>query len=125
MSLSSNSVGQYLKASPYVRLDYEYTPKLNGGLYTGEAFEKNAPWGNVPIKPETGTYINQALKSANPPPLAQYHYPGAEQRPGNNTPELPGIVQCANYGFYAIEDDRVFSNDCLTYCSLMPKQPQC
>lgn len=125
MSLSANNVGRLLQASPYVRLDYEYMPKLNGGLYTGEPFQKGAPWANVPMKPETGHYMNTLLKSANPPPLAQFHYPGADQRPGNNTPELPGIIQCANYGFYAIDDDRVFSKDCLTYCALAPQQPQC
>lgn len=125
MYLNADNVGQSLQAAPYIPLTYEYKPKLNGGLYTGEAFAQNAPWGNVPMMPETGSYINQLLKTANPPPLAQYHYPGAEQRPGNNTPQLPGIVQCANYGFYAIEDDRIFSDDCLTYCALNPKQPQC
>jgi len=109
----------------YIPLTYEYKPKLNGGLYTGEPFLKDAPWGNFPIKPETGQYINQNLTSANPPPLAQYHYPSAEHRPGNNEPELPGIVKCPNYGFYAIEDERVFSKDCLTYCALNPKINNC
>jgi hypothetical protein len=114
-----------LSGAPYVPMVYEYKPKVNGGLYTGEPFIKDAPWGNVPSKPETGYMMQVNLKSANPPPLAQYHYPGAEQRPGNNTPELPGIVQCGEYGFYAINDDRPFSKDCLSYCALAPNRPQC
>jgi hypothetical protein len=124
MSFTPNDFGKFQGYS-YVPLTYKYQPKVNGGLYTGEAFEKDAPWGNFPVKPETGSYINKNLVSANPPPLAQYHYPSAEHRPGNNTPELPGIVKCNNYGFYAIEDDRVFSKDCLTYCALNPKTPEC
>jgi hypothetical protein len=125
MAYMFNSDSSKLSAAPYIPIDYQYTPKLNGGLYVGEPFKKDAPWGNFPIKPETGSLINKNLKSANPPPLAQYHYPGAEHRPGNNTPELPGIVQCGDYGFYAINDDRVFSKDCLTYCALSPQTPQC
>jgi hypothetical protein len=124
MSYTANDFSK-LQGSQYIPLTYEYKPKVNGGLYTGEEFEKNAPWGNFPVKPETGAYINKNLLSANPPPLAQYHYPSAEHRPGNNTPELPGIVECPNYGFYAINDDRVFSKDCLTYCALFPKNTEC
>ena len=124
MSYTPNDFGK-LQGSVYIPLTYNYQPKLNGGLYTGTPFEKSAPWGNFPVKPETGTYINKNLLSANPPPLAKYHYPGAEQRPGNNTPDLPGVVKCGEYGFYAIEDDRIFSKDCLSYCALNPKTPEC
>ncbi len=62
---------------------------LNGGRYTGEPFEKDAPWRNFPALPDAG-YLNVvALRSANPPPGAKYHFPGGGLRPGNNTPVLP------------------------------------
>lgn len=124
MSYTANEFSKF-QGSPYVSLTYKYAPKLNGGLFTGQPFEKGAPWGNFPVEPETGAYINKNLMSANPPPLARYHYPGAEHRPGNNTPELPGIVKCGDYGFYAIDDDRMFTKDCLTYCALTPKTNSC
>lgn len=64
-------------------------PSLNGGRYTGEAFHKDAPWRNFPALPDAG-YLNMiALRSANPPPGAQYQFPGGGLRPGNNTPVLP------------------------------------
>jgi len=65
-------------------------PSLNGGLYTGEPFQKGAPWGNVPVVPDTGYMIHYNLKSANPPPGAEYQYPTGF-RPGNNNPILPGV----------------------------------
>ena len=112
--MSSGFFSGKVIGSQYQPTKYEYKPVLNGGLYTGEPFQKDAPWGNYPAKPETGYLINQNLKSANPPPLATYHYPSANHRPGNNTPELPGIIEC--HGFYMINDDRKFSDDCITYC---------
>ena len=42
--------------------------KVNGGLYTGTEFEKNAKWGNVSIEPEAHILVTQNLVSANPPP---------------------------------------------------------
>lgn len=110
--MSSGTYTGKLLGAPFRPVLYEYRPKLNGGLYTGEPFTKNAPWGNVPFKPETGSLLQEALPSANPPPLATFHYPSANHRPGNNTPDLPGIVEC--HGFYMINDTRTFS-----------KQPNC
>lgn len=55
---------------------------VNGGLYTGEPFRENAPWGNVPVVPEADTYT-QNLQSANPPPGAMVI--PSYTRPGNNT----------------------------------------
>jgi hypothetical protein len=26
---------------------------VNGGLFTGQKFDKNSPWGNVPIVPDS------------------------------------------------------------------------
>lgn len=63
---------------------------LNGGLYTGEPFAPNAPWGNVPAIPDASYLINHSLRSAKPPPEAIYQYPGHE-RPGNNQAKMPGI----------------------------------
>lgn len=65
-------------------------PSLNGGLYTGEPFLKNAPWANVPVLPDASYMIHYNLRSANPPPGAIYHYPGG-QRPGNNTTVMYGV----------------------------------
>ena len=63
----------------------------NAGLYTGEPFEKNAPWANVKVRP-TAAYLNHVnLLTAQPPVEAlyqmQYGY-----RPGNNTDDrIPGL----------------------------------
>ncbi len=65
-------------------------PSLNGGLYTGEPFHKNAGHANVPIIPDTGYMIHYALRSADPPTEALYQYPDG-YRPGNNTPLMPGV----------------------------------
>lgn len=64
--------------------------RLNGGLYTGQPFEKDAPWANLSVIPEAGymTYVN--LRSANPPPDALMQYPG-NIRPGNNYQYMPGV----------------------------------
>lgn len=65
-------------------------PALNGGLFTGEPFKKDAPYANIPIVPDAGYMIHYALRSANPPVEALYQYPGGF-RPGNNTPIMPGV----------------------------------
>lgn len=64
---------------------------LNGGLYTGEPFYKNSPWGNVPVIPDSGYMIHYNLKTANPPTEALYHYPGGGTRPGNNYANMIGV----------------------------------
>jgi len=65
---------------------------LNGGLYTGEPFLKNAPWRNFPYVPSADAIMQEQLKSANPPPGAQVLYPSGNTRPGNNRIEKKGIV---------------------------------
>ena len=66
-------------------------PKLNGGLYTGQPFLENAPWGNVPVRPTTAYMTNVNLQTANPPVQALFQM-AAGFRPGNNTDDLmPGI----------------------------------
>ena len=73
-------------------------PDLNGGLYTGEPFHKNAPYGNVPVIPDTGYLIHYNLRSANPPVPALYQYPGGN-RPGNNYQPMTGL-HTINAGVY-------------------------
>ena len=66
---------------------YAYIPKssLNGGLYTGEPFDESNNYKNYPSKADSLYLHTVILKSANPPPGAQYQYPD-NIRPGNNMP---------------------------------------
>ena len=73
----------------------QYIPPLNGGLYTGEPFMKDAPWANVPQQPSTDYLTHVALKSANPPLDALFQYPG-NVRPGNNVQSMPGVTNACN-----------------------------
>lgn len=66
-------------------------PMWNGGWFTGEPFEKNAPWATVPVIPDVSFLIHQNLMSAQPPPGANIQYPGSF-RPGNNAQAMPGII---------------------------------
>ena len=65
---------------------------LNGGLYTGEPFAKDAPWANVPVVPDVDYMTNVNLRSAHPPTQALYQYPG-NTRPGNNFQANTGLQQ--------------------------------
>jgi hypothetical protein len=113
-----------LTYAPYEHDEFVYKPMLNGGLFTGEPFQKDAPWKNFPTKPETGNLVYNNLASANPPPGAQYHYPSANHRPGNNTPDLYGIEQCKS--FYVIKDDSLLNKeDCRRVCYGFSAQPKC
>ena len=81
--------------APYAAYDSTHPvpppmPKLNGGLYTGEPFAKDAPYANVPVIPDAGYMTHHNLASANPPPEASTQYPGGP-RPGNNFQPMPGI----------------------------------
>lgn len=69
--------------------------KVNGGLYTGTEFEKNAKWGNVSIEPEAHILVTQNLLSANPPPDGIHHIPGYT-REGNNTQYFPNHKKYSN-----------------------------
>jgi hypothetical protein len=80
----------------YAKLDAtSYVPPppraLNGGLYTGEPFQQNAPWANVPVVPDVDYMTNVNLRSANPPPGAVFQYPG-NTRPGNNFQQNTGLT---------------------------------
>lgn len=78
---------------------------LNGGLYTGEPFEANAPWANVPVIPD-GVYMTHFnLRSANPPKDALFQYVGTN-RPGNNDLLMHGIRESKGpYNLHVIEGD--------------------
>jgi hypothetical protein len=73
-------------------------PGLNGGHYTGEPFEKNAPWGTVPVIPDTTFMIHYNLSSANPPPGANVQYIGYD-RPGNNKTYMLGVSPPHNMAY--------------------------
>jgi len=65
--------------------------RLNGGLYTGEAFTSQA-WANVPIAPNGNEMTHVALDIGNSPPReARYQY-ACQSRPGNSEPGAPGMV---------------------------------
>ena len=73
--------------------DWNYKAPLNGGLYTGEPFLKDAPWRNFPAVPSAAYMTNVNLRSANPPPQALF-FMAASIRPGNNSDnQLPGIAK--------------------------------
>lgn len=59
--------------------------QVNGGLYTGEPFKENAPWGNRPIIPEAHIMVSNL---ASQHPGAQDMIPGTT-RLGNNTQVFP------------------------------------
>lgn len=88
------------KFSPYQYSEYvpPPKPKLNGGLYTGEPFAKDAPWANVPVIADIDYMIHYNLRSANPPIEALYQYPGTV-RPGNNSQNMTGIGKPRDYDF--------------------------
>lgn len=59
---------------------------LNGGLFTGEAFDENNTYKNFPNKADSVYLHSVALQSANPPPNVTHQYPDSF-RPGNNVPD--------------------------------------
>lgn len=63
-------------------------PRLNGGLYTGEPFRRDAPWGNIPVVPDAALLQRDTLLSAGPPPGVVGIQYASDARPGNNTPIL-------------------------------------
>jgi hypothetical protein len=55
-------------------------PQVNGGLYTGEPFKQNAPWGNIAIEPESHVYAEKLNRLDSIPGYT---------RLGNNTQQFP------------------------------------
>ncbi len=65
----------------------------NAGIFSGE--QATGPWGSIKVEPTTTNYINNNLKSADPPLQALTQYPGTD-RGGNNTQEMTGVVDYTN-----------------------------
>ena len=67
-------------------------PQLNGGWYTGTAFEQNAPWATVPVIPDWSLMLHDTLRLADvpPPPGAFTQYPACN-RPGNSYCPTPDV----------------------------------
>lgn len=60
----------------------------HGGLYSGP--ETQNPWNSIRVTPTMTNYIQNNLRSANPPPGATEQYVGTP-RLGNNYVPMPGI----------------------------------
>jgi hypothetical protein len=71
--------------------------KINGGLYTGEEFKKDAPYRNFPVVSDEGYMTHVNLRTANPPNMALIQYNNI--RPGNNYHSAIGVQKCMNYNF--------------------------
>lgn len=96
-------------------------PILNGGLYTGEPFQKDAPWANVPVIADADYMTNINLRSANPPPQALYQYPG-NTRPGNNYQANTGLKPYrGDNGF----EDATYNFNCIPCNTFKEKTPDC
>lgn len=74
---------------------FNYKPRVNGGLYTGEP--ARGPWGNVPITPDADD-IAQKKYFLTPPPI--------NLRPGNNYTSFPGFVKVNEQFCIANHGDR-------------------
>ncbi len=61
---------------------------VNGGLFRGP--QATGPHASIPVPPNSSYYIHVNLKSANPPPGAEYSYISTT-RPGNNYSCRPGV----------------------------------
>jgi hypothetical protein len=60
----------------------------HGGLYSGP--ESANPWNSIPVTPTMTNYVQNNLRSANPPPGATEQYIGTP-RLGNNYAPMPGV----------------------------------
>ena len=75
---------------------WNYQPPLNGGLYTGEPFQKDAPWRAFPVLPMGAWMNNVNLRSANPP-LQALFVVDSQVRPGNNSTDTPSVSGIARF----------------------------
>jgi hypothetical protein len=83
------------------------SPKLNGGLYTGEPFK--GPYGNYKVTPDAVYMTNQNLKTAKGPTEGLFHYPG-NNRPGNNSQNMTGVKQFSNNTNIQCLDDNIVNS---------------
>ena len=65
-------------------------PSLNGGLYTGEEFHRDAKYRNFPITPDATQYIHSNLPN-DAPFKSRYMYPAT--RKGNSFVEWKGLTK--------------------------------
>ena len=78
-------------------------PSLNGGLYTGEPFKKDAPYRNFPVLPDASVYLQENLSNGtNAPNAAKFMYPAT--RVGNSYVDWKGLKKYSgtstNWGPY-------------------------
>lgn len=111
------SVGE--RDAPYAGYVAPPSRALNGGLYTGEPFVKNAPWANVPVIPDTDYMTHVNLRSANPPLKALFQYPG-NTRPGNNFQENIGHIPYEDKAF-----DKPYNFTCIPCEKVQKKRTPC
>ena len=99
---------RYLPSNPeYVEGDYSVVKKTSvpphlrhnavtsmppspkhGGLFSGPP--SYHPWNAIPVTPTMTNYVQNNLRSANPPPGATQQYVGTN-RLGNNYVSMPGV----------------------------------
>jgi len=60
----------------------------HGGLFSGTPSYN--PWNAIPVTPTMTNYVQNNLRSANPPPGATQQYVGSN-RLGNNYVSMPGV----------------------------------
>ena len=79
--------------------------QVNGGLYTG--VPANGPWGNIPIEPETHTFIDTHYQKGfdKPPPDMKYQAISTI-RPGNNNVKHPYHKMCTGLQFNRLCADK-------------------
>lgn len=65
-------------------------PLPNGGLFSGPEPTPGSGYEAIYVPASSSYYINQNLRSANPPPGAVYQYISFT-RPGNNLGSQPGV----------------------------------
>jgi hypothetical protein len=98
-------------------------PKKNGGLYTGEEFNRNKNYGNFKTINDVDFLMGHNLKSALGPDEARFHYPGYT-RPGNNYQQSPGLVKVSKeHNIYAISNKEIYNSKMSNEWKVEPFNP--
>lgn len=98
-------------------------PEKNGGLYTGEEFNRNKDYGNVPTINDVDYLMAHNLKSALGPDEGRFHYPGYT-RPGNNYQENPGLKKYSNqHNIYCISNKEIYKSKISNEWRVEPYNP--